>query len=161
MAALVLPVMAQRGIEPTHYFKLINCLPATPSGYTSSKPQGAKITNTSGILVTEANRQYANKTNRDKVIRIKITDGAYNRSLYGEFERTEDFKKEWADGYFKGYKLDGYPVHERYSGYKAEATLRGVVEGRFIIEINGFAVGPGELIEWWRRTSIKGLAAMH
>ena len=39
--------------------------------------------------------------------------------------------------------------------------MRGVIEGRFIIEITGFDVGPGELIEWWREIDIKRLVSIH
>jgi hypothetical protein len=39
--------------------------------------------------------------------------------------------------------------------------MRGVVEGRFIIEITGFDVGPSELVEWWRMIDIRRLVALH
>ena len=157
---LVEPLSAQRGIEPVHYFQLIYALPRTPDGYTSSKPVGVKMI-TSGALVTEASRQYGNKKRRQKVVRVKITDGAYNRAMYEEFADTKDFNKEWADGYFKGYKMDGQTVRERYSNYKREALMRGVIEGRFIIEITGYDVGPSELVEWWRKIDIRRLVALH
>jgi len=159
-SGLVEPLSAQGGIDPVHYFQLIYALPRTPEGYTSTKPAGAKII-TNGVPVTEASRQYGHKKRPPKVIRIKITDGAFQRGLYDEFADTKDFNREWADGYYKGYKIDAYPVRERYSKYKREATLRGVVEGRFIVEITGYDVGPSELVEWWRMIDIRRLVALH
>ncbi len=151
---------AQQRIEPVHYFSLIACLPVTPKDYTGSKPVGAKVT-TGHALVTEASRQFSKKDRPKKVIRVKITDGAYHRDLYGEFKRTEDFNREWADGYFAGYKIGRHPVHERYSTHKREGSIRGVVEGRFIIDITGYDVGPAEVVEWWRMVDLDRLAAMH
>ena len=117
--------------------------------------------NTDGAQITEASRQYKNKARPKKVIRVKITDGAYNAKLYAEFRTTQDFSEEGATGYYKGYKLDGCPVHEHYANQDRQGTMRGVVEGRFIIEITGYDVGPGELIEWWREIDIKRLVSIH
>ena len=151
---------AQKGIEPVHYIHLIQCLPRTPDGYEKTKPAGVKMT-VGGADVTEASRQYANKANAKKVIRVKITDGAYNPSLYTEFRTFKEVDEEGATGYFKSYKIDGYPVREHYAKQDRQGTMRSVIEGRFIIEITGFGVGPGELVEWWREIDIKRLVLMH
>ena len=151
---------AQKGIEPVHYINLIYCLPRTPEGYEKTRPVGVKML-TAGADVTEASRQYSNKANPKKVIRVKITDGAYNPKLYAEFRSTKEFSEEGTTGYYKGYKIDEYPVHEHYVKQDRQGTMRGVVEGRFLIEITGFAVGPGELVEWWREIDIKRLILMH
>ena len=152
--------LAQQGIEPVHYVNLIYCLPRTPDGYEKTKPAGVRML-TDGAQTTEASRQYASKSNPKKVIRVKITDGAYNRKHYEEFQRTTEFNEEGATGYYKAYKMGGYPVHEHYAKQDRQGTLRGVVEGRFIIEITGFDVGPSELVEWWHGIDIKRLALMH
>ncbi|MFA5191402.1 MAG: hypothetical protein WC740_11785 [Verrucomicrobiia bacterium] len=151
---------AQRGIDPVHYINLIYCLPRTPAGYEKTKPAGVKMF-TDGASVTEASRQYSNKARPRKVIRVKITDGAYNGKLYAEFRTMKEVSEEGATGYYKSYKMNGHPVHEHYAKQDRQGTLRGVVEGRFIIEITGFDVGPGELIEWWHEIDIKRLASMH
>ncbi|MBI5394404.1 MAG: hypothetical protein HZA91_03820 [Verrucomicrobia bacterium] len=160
LAGLLLPAHAQRGIEPVHYFNLINCLARTPNGYTSSKPVGAKVV-TGGSYTTEASRQYSKKDRPRKVIRIKITDGAYKPSFYEEFQSTRDFNNELPDGYYSGYKIAGCSVHERYNSRRREGTLRGVVEGRFIVEITGYDMDPAELVSWWQRVNIPMLAALH
>ena len=159
-AGLAAGAFAQQGIDPVHFVNLIYCLPRTPEGYEKTKPAGVKMI-TDGANLTEASRQYANKAHPRKVIRVKITDGAYNAKLYSEFRTTTDFNEEGATGYYKGYKLDGYPVHEHYAKQDRQGTMRGVIEGRFIIEITGYDVGPGELIEWWRGIDIKRLISIH
>lgn len=160
VAGLAVVSLAQQGIEPVHYVNLIYCLPRTPEGYEKTKPAGVRMV-TEGAQVTEASRQYANKARPKKVIRVKITDGAYHRKLYAEFQSAKDFSDEGTTGYYKGYKLDGYPVHEHYAKQDRQGTMRGVIEGRFIIEITGFDVGPSELVEWWREIDVKRLALMH
>jgi hypothetical protein len=160
LTGFILPAHAQRGIEPVHYFNLINCLARTPVGYTSSKPVGAKVV-TSGSYITEANRQYAKKDRPTKVIRLKITDAAYKRSYYEEFQSIKNFNNELPDGYYSGYKIGSYPVLERYKSRQREGTLRGVVEGRFIVEITGYDVDPAELVGWWQRINIPMLVALH
>ena len=159
-AGLAAVAFAQQGIDPVHFVNLIYCLPRTPEGYEKTKPAGVKMV-TDGAHITEASRQYANKAHPRKVIRVKITDGAYNAKLYTEFRTTKDFNEEGASGYYKAYKLDGYPVHEHYAKQDRQGTMRGVIEGRFIIEITGFDVGPGELIEWWREIDVKRLVSIH
>lgn len=159
-AGFVVASLAQKGIEPVHYVNLIYCLPRTPEGYEKTKPAGVKMV-ADGADITEASRQYANKANPKKVIRAKITDGAYNSKLYAEFRTVKEISEEGATGYYKSYKMDGYPVHEHYAKQDRQGTIRGVIEGRFIIEITGFGVGPGELVEWWRAMDIKRLALMH
>ncbi|MBI5684699.1 MAG: hypothetical protein HZC54_06435 [Verrucomicrobia bacterium] len=175
VAGFAVASLAQKGIEPVHYVNLIYCLPRTPEGYEKTKPAGVKMTTPPEVIitptgeriakgganVTEASRQYANKANPKKVIRVKITDGAYNAKLYAEFRTFREASDEGATGYFKSYKMDGYPVHEHYAKQDRQGTLRGVIEGRFIIEITGFGVGPGELVEWWREIDIKRLILMH
>jgi hypothetical protein len=160
LAALAQTTRVQKGIEPIHYINLIYCLPRTPEGYEKSKPAGVRM-QTDGADITEASRQYQNKANPKKMIRVKITDGAYNAKLYAEFRIVKEFSEEGKTGYFKGYKIDNYPVHEHYATQDRQGTLRGVIEGRFLIEITGFGVGPGELIEWWREIDIKRLVLMH
>ena len=159
-ASVAATAFAQQGIEPVKFVNLIYCLPRTPDGYEKTKPAGVMM-NTDGAQITEASRQYKNKARPKKVIRVKITDGAYNAKLYAEFRTTQDFSEEGATGYYKGYKLDGCPVHEHYANQDRQGTMRGVVEGRFIIEITGYDVGPGELIEWWREIDIKRLVSIH
>jgi len=176
VAGFAVASLAQKGIEPVHYVNLIYCLPRTPEGYEKTKPAGVKMTVPVQVKmtvpggvkmavemadITEASRQYANKANPKKVIRAKITDGAYNGKLYAEFRTVKEISEEGATGYYKSYKIDGYPVHEHYAKQDRQGTMRGVVEGRFIIEITGFGVGPGELVEWWRALDIKRLALMH
>ncbi|MFA6563889.1 MAG: hypothetical protein WCV00_18455 [Verrucomicrobiia bacterium] len=160
MAGFAVASLAQKGIEPVHYVNLIYCLPRTPEGYEKTKPAGVKMV-TEGANITEASRQYANKARPKKVIRVKITDGAYNGKLYAEFRTARESSEEGATGYYKSYKIDGYPVHEHYAKQDRQGTMRGVIEGRFIIEITGFDVGPGELVEWWRGIDIKRLILMH
>jgi hypothetical protein len=159
-AGLAVAAFAQRGLEPVNFVNLIYCLPRTPDGYEKTKPAGVKMV-ADGVQISEASRQYANKAHPRKVIRVKITDGAYNVKLYTEFQSTKDFNEEGATGYYKGYKLDGYAVHEHYAKQDRQGTMRGVIEGRFIIEITGYDVGPGELIEWWREIDIKRLVSIH
>lgn len=160
LAGILLTAHAQRGIEPVHYFHLINCLARTPDGYTSSKPVGAKVV-TGDSYITEASRQYSKKDRPTKVIRLKITDAAYKRSFYEDFTSTKDFNRELPDGYYSGYKIGGYPVRERYSTPKREASLRGVVEGRFIVEITAYDVDPAEIVSWWQRVNLPILVALH
>lgn len=160
LTGILLPAQAQRGIEPVHYFNLINCLARTPGGYTSSKPVGAKVV-TGDSYVTEASRQYSKKDRPTKVIRLKITDGAYKRSFYEDFQITKEFNNELPDGYYSGYKIGGYPVLERYNNRKREASLRGVVEGRFIVEIAGYDMDPAEIVAWWQRVNLPILVALH
>lgn len=160
MAGFAGVALAQKGVEPVHYVNLIYCLPRTPDGYEKTRPAGVKMV-VEGANITEASRQYANKANPKKVIRVKITDGAYNAKLYAEFRTFKEADDEGATGYYKSYKIDVYPVHEHYAKQDRQGTMRGVVEGRFIIEITGFGVGPGELVEWWREINIKRLALMH
>ncbi len=160
VAGLLPLAHAQRGIEPVHYVNLVACLPKSPDGYTSSKPVGSKVV-TGNSYVTEARRQYAQKNRPTKVIRLTITDGAYKRSFYEDFKSTKDFNNELPDGYYAGFKIGGYPVHERYVSRRREGALRGVVEGRFIIELAGYDVDPAELVGWWQRINIQSLAALH
>jgi hypothetical protein len=175
LAGSAVAALAQKGVEPVHYINLIYCLPRTPEGYEKTKPAGVKMTTPPEVIitpagvkttkeganVTEASRQYANKANPKKVIRVKITDGAYNPKLYTEFRTFRENNDEGATGYLKSYKIDGYPVREHYAAQDRQGTMRGVIEGRFIIEITGFGVGPGELVEWWREIDIKRLVLMH
>jgi hypothetical protein len=95
------------------------------------------------------------------VIRLKITDAAYKRSYYEEFQSTKNFNNELPDGYYSGYKIGSYPVLERYKSRQREGTLRGVVEGRFIVEFTGYDVDPAELVGWWQRINIPMLVALH
>ena len=160
LTGFILPAHAQRGLEPVHYFNLINCLARTPDGYTSSKPVGAKVV-TGGSYITEASRQYSKKDRPTKVIRLKIADAAYKRSFYEEFQSTKNFNNELPDGYYSGYKIGSYPVLERYNNRRREGALRGVVEGRFIVEITGYDMDPAELVGWWQRINIPMLVALH
>jgi len=160
LTGVPLPAPAQRNIEPVHYFNLINCLARTPDGYTSTKPVGAKVV-AGDTYITEASRQYAKKDRPTKVIRLKITDAAYKRHFYEEFQSTSDFNHELPDGYHSGYKIAGYPVRERYNRPKREASLRGVVEGRFIVEITGYDMDPAEIVSWWQRINLPLLVALH
>ena len=114
-----------------HFSKLIEYLPAPPSGWTADEPQGFMNTVESGSW-SMANRAYSKGD--DARANIGIMDSAYYEvGLFASWKGI--YQYESTEGYAKTTTIKGYPALEVYSKSSKEYAMYVDVKDRFMVYI--------------------------
>jgi hypothetical protein len=146
-----------KAVEPVHFSKLVELLPAAPSGWTADAEPRGETTNAMGFKVSMAERSFSTE---GKSLRVKITDGAFNAPLYTVITMAAQFARESTEGYEKGVTLDGNPGVEKWRKNGGDAELNVVVGKRYFVEIDGSGITPEFVRSVWGsvdRTKLAGL----
>ncbi|GAB4213534.1 MAG: hypothetical protein OHK0012_09830 [Synechococcales cyanobacterium] len=140
-------------VDPVSFQELVAWLPAAPSGWEASEPEGNQFS-TGEWQVSQASRDYSQG---DTSIRILVMDSAYNPSLLAPLAMVSSFSEESTQGYNKGITIGTYPGLESYEFEPRSGKLTVLVSKRFLVEIEGSAIEAEALREWWQKLDIAKL----
>lgn len=122
---------AKKTVQAVHFSKLIEFLPAAPSGYTAEEPQGSSYTIEEGTW-SMASRSY--KKGDSGRADVSIMDSAYYEvGLFGAWKGLQKF--ESTEGYYKTTTVNGFPAFETYSKSSKQYGLYVNVKDRFMVYI--------------------------
>ena len=149
----------QKPVDPVHFSKLIELLPAPPSGWkVEGEPKG-ETASAMGFKISDAERSYSSG-DAGKSAHVKIVDGAYNTMMYAGITMAAQFSRESTEGYEKGVTIAGNPGIEKWSKASKNADLSILVGKRFLVEINGRNVEPETVKQFYSAIDTAKLAAL-
>jgi hypothetical protein len=70
-----------------------------------------------------------------------------------------EFRNDTADGYERGYSLDGIPVHETFRT-ATRCTTATATAGKFTVQVQSVILSPDSLEGWVKQVNWKALAAL-
>jgi len=146
-----------KAVEPVHFSKLIELLPKAPSGWTADAEPRGETTNAMGFKVSMAEQSFSQE---GKSLRVKITDGAFNATLYTVITMAAQFAHESTEGYEKGVTLDGNPGVEKWRKNGGDAELNVVIGKRYFVEIDGSGITPEVVRGVWGSVDRAKLAGL-
>ena len=149
----------QKPVDPVHFSKLIELLPAAPSGWTATGEPKGETASAMGFKISDAERDYSAKE-EGKSVHVKIVDGAYNTMMYAGITMAAQFSRESTDGYEKGVTIAGNPGIEKWTKATKDAQLSILVGKRFLIEIHGNGVEPDTIKTFYGAIDTAKLAAL-
>ncbi|MCC6130753.1 MAG: hypothetical protein IT186_12570 [Acidobacteria bacterium] len=129
---------SQKPVEPVHFSKLIELLPAAPSGFEAQEPRG-ETTAAMGFKISQAERNYS-KEGQD--LEVTLMDGAFNAPIYAFVAMASQFSRESTEGYEKGVTIGENPGVEKWEKESKRGELSIVVNKRFVITIRASGVEP-------------------
>ena len=71
-----------------------------------------------------------------------------------------EFRNQTADGFERGYVIEGVPVKETFSGAKRCTTAKAITPGGLEVEVQSVILAPESLESWVRGIDWKALAAL-
>jgi len=145
--------------QAIHQRQLRDLLPAEFNGMARSNTEAGKNA-MFGMNMSYAQATYAKD---EASINVKISD----ISSMGEFVKmaqyawtANEMERETDDGYERTTKVDGHPAQERFDSRYKQADLQIMVDGRFMVELDGSNVEMAALQDLVKAIDLKKLAAL-
>ena len=149
----------QKPVDPVHFSKLIELLPAPPSGWKAEAEPKGETASAMGFKISDAERDYSGP-GEGKSVHVKILDGAYNTMMYAGITMAAQFSRESTEGYEKGVTIAGNPGVEKWSKASKVAELTILVGKRFLVEVHGNGVDPETVKSFYSAIDTAKLAAL-
>lgn len=149
---------SQKPVDPVHFRKLIELLPAAPSGWKAEGEPKGETAAAMGFKVSDAERDYS--AGEGKSVHVKLVDGAYNSMMYVGITMAAQFSRESTEGYEKGVTIAGNPGIEKWTKSSKNAELTVMVGKRFLVEIHGNGVEPEDVKKFYAAVDLGKLAAL-
>ena len=123
-----------KAITPVDFEKLIECLPANPSGWERATPQGQTVS--APVANSNASADYTKGTFH---VKIQITDSAFNQMLMGPLTMMAamGYNERSSTGFKRQTTVSGQPVFEELSSPNKHAEVTAIVDKRFIVQGTG------------------------
>ena len=147
-------------VEPVDFRELKALLPESLPGLTRSNAEGER-TGAMGVDVAVASAQYSNESGTS--IDVKISDMG---SLSGPMRLATlgwtlaQIDRETDDGYEKTTTFNGYKAFEKYWNSTKHGELSILVEGRFVVEVDGSDCEMSQIKDAAGKIDMGKLAAM-
>ncbi len=152
--------LAQPATEPVPFSKLMPLLPDKVEGFVAEKA-GGTTTSAVGFRLSEVSRVYhRGEEDADESVTVRITDGTGNEFFAAAHAGSAPFNHESAQGYAKGFTLDGYPAIEKYTNEDKAGALTVFVADCFLVEISINGLDSKLLQEWWKKIDAPKLTAL-
>jgi len=149
-------IPAPGSVQTVHFSKLIELLPAAPSGWTAEEPTGSLITVESGSW-SMANKEFT-KGEKGRV-NIGIMDSAYYQ--VGWFSAWKGlYKWESTEGYATTTTIKGYPAYEVYDKGSNNYGLYINVKDRFMVFITVDGEDKNTLTTFENAINYDGIASL-
>jgi hypothetical protein len=147
---------APGSVQTVHFSKLIELLPAAPSGWTAEEPTGFTYNVESGTW-SMANKEYT-KGEKGRVS-IGIMDSAYYQ--VGWFAAWKGlYKWESTEGYATTTTVKGYPAYEVYSKGNNNYGLYINVKDRFMVFITVDGEDKNTLTTFENAINLDGIGSL-
>lgn len=136
--------------DPVHFSKLVEKLPAAPSGWERSEPEGS-TTDMGGMKGSQARARY---TQGDQSVEVEVIDTAFHQALVLPFQMARHMSQESTSGYSKGLEIGGDPAREEWDKKSRNAKRTILVGKRFLLQIEGRNIEPETLQDWTERLDL-------
>jgi hypothetical protein len=147
-------------VEPVDFRELKALLPESLAGLTRANAEGER-TAAMGVNVAFASAQYTNESGTS--ISVKISDmgsltGAMRMATLGW--TMAEIDRETDDGYEKTTSFNGHKAWEKYGKNAQHGDLSILVEGRFLVEVNGDNCEMNQIKDAAGKVDLTKLASM-
>jgi hypothetical protein len=113
-----------------------------------------------GMNITYATATYGKG---DSSIQIKISDisamGQFMKMAQFAWTQTE-MERETDRGYERTSKIDGFPAKERYENEGKSGEVEVMVDGRFMVQVNGYGIEMDHMLGLIKTVDLKKLVEL-
>lgn len=141
--------------DPVHFSKLIEALPAAPSGWTAGEAKGS-INQMGDFKTSHAERTYTKEGTNERV-EVSLDDWAFHRTIYLPFIMSAKFSQESTDGYNKGITIGKDPGREEYRIKSKSGSRIVLFKKRYHAKVDIDNLGSEAFEEWWGRLNVGAL----